>query len=315
MGASPTVTRIKPPALRPGDLIGVVAPASNIKPDLLAEGVRELERLGFRVTHRPDITSSFRYYSGTDERRAAEFLQMLLNPEVRAIFCARGGYGSGRLIPYIEQELVRANPKIVVGSSDLTILLSFLDRSGIASFHGPMVATSMRHGAEGYNREIFMDLLRGAQSVRFPLADTTVLKQGEAEGRLAGGCLSLVVATLGAPYEIDTDGAILVLEDIDAKPYQIDRMLTQLVHAGKLENVRGVVFGQMLNCRQHPDQGYTLEEVVLDVLGRYSFPILYGFPTGHTSRPNVIVPFGIRARLALGAQSIFELLEPAVSLE
>jgi muramoyltetrapeptide carboxypeptidase len=123
------------------------------------------------------------------------------------------------------------------------------------------------------------------------------------------------VSTLGTPYEIDTEGSILVLEDQDTKPYQVDRMLTQLLQAGKFEDVRGVVFGEMLNCMQHTDQGYSLQDVVLDVLGPTRFPILYGFPTGHTSRPHVIVPFGIRARLHLDTVSVFETLEPAVTVE
>src|SRR5678815_2185125 len=146
--------RLKPPALRPGDLIGIVAPASNIKPDLLDEGCRELELLGFRTTYRPGITSSHRYFSGTDERRAAEFLEMVRNPDVRAIFCARGGYGSGRIIPYLGPELLRSNPKIINGSSDITVMLSFLDRSGLVGFHGPMVATAIRQGEAGYFRSL-----------------------------------------------------------------------------------------------------------------------------------------------------------------
>ena len=307
-------SRVKPPALRPGDLIGIVAPASNIKPDLLEAGCRELERLGFRTLYRPGITTAFRYFSGTVERRTAEFLDMVRNPEVRAIFCARGGYGSGRIIPYLEPELLLANPKIINGSSDITALLSFLDRSGLVSFHGPMVATAIRQGEVGYNVRLLLDLLKG-EAVRFPTAGTSVLRTGSAEGRLIGGCLSLVVATLGTPYEMDTTDSILVLEDLDTKPYQIDRMLTQLKQAGKLDNVRGVVFGEMLNCMQNANQGYTLEEVILDVLGDTSFPILYGFPTGHTAGPNIMVPFGVRARLKLDFSSVFELLEPAVTVE
>ena len=305
-------TRIKPSALRSGDLIGVVAPASNIKPDLLEEGCRELERLGFRTTWRPSITTTYRYFSGTDERRAAEFLEMLRNPEVRAIFCARGGYGSGRIIPYLEPELLQANPKIINGSSDITMLLSLLDRSGMVGFHGPMVATAIRQGEAGYYRSLLLDVLKG-EVVRFPTGNTRVLRSGKAEGRLIGGCLTLVTATLGTPYEIDTTDSILVLEDQDTKPYQIDRMLTQLKQAGKLQSVRGVVFGEMLNCFQNTTQGYTLEEVILEVLGETEFPILYGFPTGHTAGPNAIVPFGVAARLDLGANPIFEMLEPAVS--
>jgi muramoyltetrapeptide carboxypeptidase len=303
--------RTKPPALRPGDLIGIVAPASNIKPALLEGGCRELEQLGFRTLYRPGITTTYRYFSGTVERRAAEFLEMVRNPEVRAIFCARGGYGSGRIIPYLEPELLLANPKIINGSSDITALLSLLDRSGLVGFHGPMVATAIRQGEAGYHRKLLLDLLMG-DLVRFPVAGTSVVRPGSAEGRLIGGCLSLVVATLGTAYEMDTADSILVLEDQDTKPYQIDRMLTQLKQAGKLEDVRGVVFGEMLNCTQNANQGYTLEEVILDVLGETTFPILYGFPTGHTAGPNAIVPFGVRARLKLDSNSVFELLEPAV---
>jgi muramoyltetrapeptide carboxypeptidase len=309
---------IKPPALRVGDTIGIVAPASNIKPSLLEEGARELENLGFKTYFRPDIVSSFRYFSGSDERRLAEFREMLENPSIHAVFCARGGYGSGRLIPRLDADLIRNNPKIVSGASDITFILTWIERAGVVAFHGPMVATSIRQGSEGYDRELLLDMLGAGKAVRFPLARTSVLKPGIAEGRLTGGCLSLVVATLGTRNEIDTGDSILVLEDIDAKPYQIDRMITQLRQAGKLESVRGVVFGEMLNCLQHSNQGYTLQEVLLDLVHDIDGPVLYGFPTGHTSGPNIVVPFGVRARLSLSASSeasVFELLEPAVSLQ
>jgi muramoyltetrapeptide carboxypeptidase len=304
---------VKPKALKPGDTIGVVATASGIKKDLLEQGCRELESLGFKTYCRPDITSTFRYFSGSYERRLGEFLEMLKSPDVHAIFCARGGYGSGHLIPNIDRDTVLANAKIVTGSSDITILLNWIERCGVVSFHGPMVATAIREGTSGYNRETLLDLLQAKGSVRFPTESSTVLRPGIAEGRLIGGCLSLVVATLGTKHEIDTRDSILVLEDLDTKPYQIDRMITHLKHARKFESVHGVVFGEMLNCSQHPEQGYTLQEVLLDLLKEFKFPILYGFSTGHTSRPNVIVPFGVRARLALTSSApTFELLEPAV---
>jgi muramoyltetrapeptide carboxypeptidase len=304
---------IKPKALKPGDTIGVVAPASNIKKDLLEQGSLELESLGFKTYFHPDITSSFRYFSGTRERRLGEFLEMLRSPAVHAIFCARGGYGSGQLIPSIDKDLIRENPKIINGSSDITILLNFMERCGVVSFHGPMVATAIREGTSGYDRTVLLDMLQGRQAVRFPMAGTTILRSGLGEGRLIGGCLSLVVATLGTKHEVDTQNAILFLEDADTKPYQIDRMITHLKQAGKFETVRGVVFGEMLNCAQHANQGYTLQEVLLDLLDQFTFPILFGFPTGHTSRPNVIVPVGVRARLDLTSSTpIFELLESAV---
>ena len=305
---------IKPRALSRGDTIGIVAAASNIKKDLLEQGCRELESLGFKTYFRPDIASSFRYFSGTRERRLGEFLEMLRSPDIHAIFCARGGYGSGQLIPDLDPDLIRENAKIVNGSSDITMLLNWIERSGVAAFHGPMVATAIREGAYGYDRAILLDMLQGKKAVRFPTEGTSVLRTGSGDGRLIGGCLSLVVATLGTKHEMNTQDAILVLEDMDTKPYQIDRMITHLKHAGKLEAVRGVIFGEMLNCAQNANQGYTLQEVLVDLLSEFTFPILYGFPTGHTSRPNVIVPFGVRARLDLSSStSVFELLEPAVS--
>jgi len=238
---------------------------------------------------------------------------MLKSPDIHAIFCARGGYGSGHLLPDIDPELIRKNAKIISGASDITLLLNWVERAGVVSFHGPMVATSIRQGTDGYDRKLLLDLLQGRQAVRFPTDGTTVLRPGRAEGRLIGGCLSLVVSTLGTKNEIDTADSILVLEDIDAKPYQIDRMMIHLKQAGKFEGVRGIVFGEMLNCMQHPNQGYTLQEVLLDLLSEFAFPVLFGFATGHTSRPNVIVPFGVRARLelALSAAPTFELLESA----
>src|SRR5438093_759540 len=305
---------IKPAALRPGHTIGIVAAASNIKQDLLDQGCHELESLGFKTYYRPDITTSFRYFSGTRERRLGEFLEMLKSPDIHAIFCARGGYGSGQLIPDIDADLLRQNAKIINGSSDITLLLNWAERAGVVSFHGPMVATAIRQGTEGYDRQVLLDLLQGKQAVKFPTASTTVLRRGRAEGRLIGGCLSMVVATLGTRYEIDTRDSIFVLEDLDTKPYQIDRMITHLKQAGKFDEVRGVVFGEMLNCIQNANQGYTLQDVLMDLLSEFAFPILYGFPTGHTSGPNVIVPFGVRARLDLTSSGpVFELLESAVS--
>ena len=309
---------IKPPALRAGDTIGVVAPASNVKIDLLQEGCRELEALGFQTYFRPDIVSSFRYCAGTADRRFDEFIEMLRSPDIHAVFCARGGYGSGHLIPRIDPDLIRSNPKIINGASDITLLLNLVERAGVVAFHGPMVATSLRQGSGAYDRKALLDLLKSGNAVSLPIEGAETLRSGTAEGRLTGGCLSLIAAGLGTPAEIRTEDTILVLEDIDAKPYQIDRMITQLKQAGKFDGVRAVVFGEMLNCAQHANQGYTLQEVLVDLLDEFGFPILYGFSTGHTARPNVIIPFGVRARLTLsdaGAGQVFELLESAVVLQ
>src|ERR1700746_2885235 len=167
---------VKPKALKPGDTIGIVAAASNIKQDLLDQGCRELESLGFKTQYRPDITSSFRYFSGSQDRRIGEFLEMLKSPDIAAIFCARGGYGSGHLIPRVDRDTMCANAKIVSGSSDITILLNWIERCGVVSFHGPMVATTIREGDAGYDRKILLDLLQGKQSVRFPTDNATSLR-------------------------------------------------------------------------------------------------------------------------------------------
>src|SRR5437867_4841254 len=242
---------IKPAALRPGHTIGIVAPASNIKQDLLDEGRRELESLGFKTYYRLDITTSYRYFSGTRERRLGEFLEMLTNPDIHAIFCARGGYGSGQLIPYIDADLIRRNAKIINGSSDITLLLNWVERAGVVAFHGPMVATAIRQGTDGYDRALLLDLLQGKQAVKFPTASTKVLRSGSGEGRLIGGWPSVVVATLGTRNEIDTRDSILILEDQDEKPYRIDRMITNLQQAGKFQCLRVVVFGELVQDRKN----------------------------------------------------------------
>src|SRR5437016_5781272 len=195
------MTHIKPAALRPGHTIGIVAPASNIKQDLLDQGCRELETLGFKTHYRPEITTSYRYFSGTRDRRLAEFLEMVKSRDIDAIFCARGGYGSGQLIPDIDPDLIRSNPKIVCGSSDITMLLNWIVRAGVVSFHGPMVATAIRQGTAGYDRDILVNMLQGKQSVRFPTDSTKVVRKGRAEGRLIGGCLSVVMAAIGTKNE------------------------------------------------------------------------------------------------------------------
>jgi muramoyltetrapeptide carboxypeptidase len=216
---------------------------------------------------------------------------------------------------------ILASPRVFCGSSDITMLLNALEKAGMVVFHGPMVATTLGLGPGAYDRTIFEKLLIRGEAVRFPTGGCRGLVAGEAEGPLTGGCLSLVVSLLGTRWEIDTRDRLLVLEDTHCRPYQIDRMLTQMLQAGKLDGVRGFIFGEMQDCYQNDTEGYTLEDVVVDVLGGLGVPILYDFPTGHSTRPNVVVPFGVPARIRVGstradpageAPIVFELLEPAV---
>lgn len=303
---------VKPPCLRTGSAVGIVAPASGIRPEMLRAGIRELESLGLGVRHQPDIVTITRYTAGSVERRLGEFRTMASDPGVDAILCARGGFGSRHLLPGLDMAALAAHPKILCGSSDITSLLTAAEREGMVVFHGPMVATSIRRGSEGYDRDLFRRVLFEGEAVGYDMTGVTALREGTAEGRIRGGCLSLLAASIGTPWPVSAAGSILVVEDILCRPYQIDGMLTQLKQAGALDGVQGFVFGEMPGCMQHPDQGYTLEEVIQEVLAGFDVPIVFGFPTGHSEKPNAIVPLGVAAELTVGSGISFRLLESAV---
>ena len=297
----------KPPALKKGDLIGVVAPAGVVKTEDLGNGVRRLEELGFRVALGRSLYQSARYLAGRDEERAADLAEMFANPEVKAVVAARGGYGTSRIIPLLDAKALARSPKIFVGSSDLTLLLHFL-RSAcrLVTFHGPMVSPNFGKYSSPTTNGEFVRIL-GATTPPGPIDVTgvKVLKGGSGEGVLTGGCLSLVCQTIGTPYEIRTEDAILFLEDINEPPYRIDRMLTYLKQVGKFDGVRAVVFGLMPDCHPSPQELYTLEDVIRDVLADLPCPILYDFPSGHGGT-NVTLPFGVRAAVEGATLSILE---------
>lgn len=297
----------KPPALKKGDLIGVVAPAGAVKTDDLGNGVRRLEELGFRVALGRSLYRSARYLAGRDEERAADLAEMFANSEVKAVVAARGGYGTSRVIPLLDAKALARSPKIFVGSSDLTLLLHFL-RSAcrLVTFHGPMVSPNFgKYSSPTTNDEFIRILSATTPPGPIDVTGVKVLKGGSGEGILTGGCLSLVCQTIGTPYEIRTDDAILFLEDINEPPYRIDRMLTYLKHVGKFDGVRAVVFGLMPDCHPSPQELYTLEDVIRDVLADLPCPILYDFPSGHGGT-NVTLPFGVRAAVEGATLSILE---------
>ena len=240
---------------------------------------------------------------------------MFVRDDVRAIVCARGGYGSNYLLPLIDLKKIKAHPKIFVGYSDLTSLLTyFTDSAGLVTFHGPMVTKDFAH-ADGVDQDSWEHALNGSSAWTLNLdSDVKSLVEGSAEGILYGGCLSILVASLGTPYEIRTAGTILFIEDIAAKPYQIDRMLMQLKLAGKLADVQGIIFGEMLECTQHKDQSYTLEEVVLRVVGDLGVPVAFGLRSGHVSRRQHYFAFGVHAALKVTARGVkLKILEAATT--
>jgi muramoyltetrapeptide carboxypeptidase len=254
------------------------------------------------------------------QRRVRELEEMFRREDVGAVVCARGGYGANYLLETLDLETVKAHPKIFVGYSDLTALLTyFSDAAGLVTFHGPMVGKDWAW-AQGVDRASWLSALGGSEAWEIsPDAGSgaTALVEGAAEGTLYGGCLSILVASLGTPYEIATRGTILFLEDVAEKPYQIDRMLMQLKLAGKLDGVQGIVFGEMRDCRQTANaahQGYTLEEVILRIVGELKVPVAYGLRSGHVTSGNITLPIGVRAALTVqGARVSLKILEGAVT--
>ncbi len=309
--------RIKPPALHKGDTVGIVAPASYFPREDFEAGCQALRQMGYNPVFDDSIFDRDLYFAGSVERRARELENMFARPDVKAIVCARGGYGANYLLPCLDIKTLAAHPKIFVGYSDITSLMTYLcDAAGMVAFHGPMVAKDFAKPG-GVDTASWQSALGGEN--RWPLdfgPDSGVksLVQGSAEGVLYGGCLSMLAESLGTPYEIRTEGTILFIEDVAAKPYQIDRMLMHLKLAGKLKAVRGLIFGEMLGCTQSPTQGYTLEEVVMRVVGNLGVPVAYGVRSGHVSKGNITLPFGVSAVLNVADSGVaLEILEPATT--
>ena len=312
----PTAGRqlVKPPALRPGDTIGIVAPASNVKEADLEAGCAALRAAGYKTFYLDSILDRDLYFAGRPGRRLRELEEMFEREEVRAILCARGGYGANYVLQDLDWKKIASHPKIFIGYSDVSCLLTQLVDSGLVTFHGPMAAKDWVH-ADGVNLESWIAALTQTAPWDIPVNDSvTTLAGGETEGRLYGGCLSILVASLGPAYEIKTDDTILFMEDIGAKPYQIDRMLMQLKLAGKLDKVRGLIFGEMIDCMQAAYQDYTLQEVIMRIVGELGMPVIYGVKSGHVSSNNITLPLGIRAKLiAEKGEVSLRILESAVS--
>lgn len=308
-------SRLKPPALHPGDTVGIVAPASDIKRAAVDAGCAALQGLGYRPVYLDSIFDQDLYFAGSRERRARELEEMFVREDVRAILCARGGYGSNYLITALDPQKIIPNQKVFVGYSDITTLLTcFCDTAGFVTFHGPMVAKDFAHD-DGVDLPSWQAAMSGISE--WEIGDDSgmeALAGGSAEGILYGGCLSMLVASIGTPHEIRTSGTILFLEDVNAKPFQIDRMLMHLKLAGKLNGVRGIIFGEMLDCVQPTGQTYSLKDVVMRVVGDLGVPVAFGLRSGHVSRRNITLPLGVKASLKVSATSAkLKILEAATA--
>lgn len=282
----------KPAPLAPGDKVAVISPGAAVDPAALDAGIRELEDHGLEVVRGQHVLARRGYLAGSDSQRLADLVEAFRDPEIKAIIAARGGYGCGRLLPLLDPELFRGAPKIFVGHSDLTFLLTYFGNvTELVTFHGPLVAALATPSTRA-----LVALLSGARAP-WQQAAAEVIHPGTGEGRLTGGCLSIVTALLGTPWAVPTKGRILFLEDVNEKPYRIDRMLTQLRQAGAFDEVAGVVFGEMVGCSAGPGEAVTVRDVIRDAFHRAPFPVAFGLTSGHGAS-TVTLPLGVRARLA-----------------
>jgi muramoyltetrapeptide carboxypeptidase len=302
----------KPPRIRAGDLVGVIAPSGALDGERLRAGIRVLEGWGLQVEVGSAVLERRAYLAGDDEARLADLQRMIEDPRVRAVFCARGGYGSQRLVPRLDLAPLARQPKPIVGYSDVSALLNAAVAAGVVAVHGPMVASDMARGLSPRSEASLRALLTDPAWLWEAEAPETV-RPGRATGRLLGGCLSVLVATLGTPHAPDTDGTILFLEDVGERPYRLDRLLTQLRQAGKLDRVAGVVFGTMAACPRVDGVGAL--EVVRACCADLPCPVAFGLPAGHDSREkgceNLALPFGVQVVLDAERGRVAA-LEPAV---
>lgn len=286
---------LRPPPLLPGDTIGVVAPSYAPRPAWLNRGVLALERAGYNVILDPEVQRFRRFQRKEDERRAENLMGIWLNPDVKAVISCTGGYGAVRLLPYLDPEVFRRNPKAFVGYSDVTALHLWLMRQAqLRVFHGPTVDDLNSDAPDPSLLSLLTALTTPRPDTRLGRDIARAVRPGRATGRLTGGNLSLVQQTIGTPYEIDTRGAILFLEEAHDPMSVADERLLHLRSAGLLKHLRGIVFGQLSLDRSEEDE---FENFLLDLVSDLDVPILMDFPAGHEI-PNLTLPFGTEMELA-----------------
>ncbi len=297
-GALPDLIRL-PPAVRPGDRVGVAALSGAVDEDRLGAGLEALRQLGFEPVVAANLSGGTGLFAGDDDRRLAAFHDLLAQPGLRAVIFARGGHGLLRLLPRLDWALLARRPLAYVGYSDLTpFLLEVVRRLGVAAFHGPMVAVDLARGLSGAESASLLGALAGDLPASIP-----VRCSGTAEscrGRLIGGCLSLLTATLGTPFAPPLDGALLFWEDVDEPLYRLDRMLTQLRLSGSLAGLRGMVVGELRPADETPDLQPNLSEILQEMAREHGWSVACGCPSGHC-QPNLTLPLGLDAHLDVGA--------------
>lgn len=310
--------KIRAHALKEGDKIGVVSPASKPSDEeKYYKGIEYLQQLGYDVVHGKSVLSERGYLAGFDEDRISDINEMFSDQDIKAIFCSRGGYGAPRILNEIDYKTIRKNPKIFIGYSDITTMnLGIYARTGLVTFSGPMVAVEMGGGINEFSERSLWENLTNSEpgrELRNPDdVELNVIKDGEAEGVVVPGCFSVFSALLGSPYVPDLKGAILVLEDIEEDPYRIDRYFAQLKISGILDVLGGIVFGQFIDCVPKDNSKPTLstEEIIWDYVKDLNIPVMSDFAYGH-GMIKLTLPIGVRVRLDTSTDYL-QLLEPTV---
>lgn len=309
----PDTTR-KPRALRPGDRLAIVAPASPFPRDEFEAGLAELRALGFEPVYEESVFARDSYTAGAAAVRASAFMRAWADPSIAGIVAARGGYGSVHLLPLLDAVAFAGEPKPFIAYSDNTSLLTWLTlRHGIVTFHGPMLDRRFSRGAEGYDRDTFERCLMRPQPVgRISHASLRALRPGAASGMLIGGTMTQLAASLGTPYAFDPPaGCVLFFDEVAERPYRIDRLYTQLRLAGIIGRASALVFNELPRCDE-PGGAPAVREVVETLTGDFQGPVLFGLPSGHTDGPTVTLPFGVRATVDAGSSPALIIEEAAV---
>jgi muramoyltetrapeptide carboxypeptidase len=289
---------LKPRRLAAGDRIALVAPASPFKHEDFDGGVRELAALGFEAVFDERVFARARFVAGEPAVRASALHDAWRDPSIRALIAMRGGYGSAQLLPLLDPELMRAGRKIFIGYSDNTALLSFHLQHRVVAFHGPMIERRLSAGPSAYDRRSFLAAVTSTEPAGSLQPDgLEALRGGEAHGTLVGGTLTQLTASLGTPWAfVPPSGCVLFVEDINERPFRIHRMLTQLAQAGVLGRTAAIVFGELPSCDE-PGGEHAIRDVLREFVSDFNGPVLFGFPSGHTTGATWTLPFGVQTRI------------------
>ncbi len=311
--------KILPQRLKKGDLIGLVTPGSSIKNEQLKETILKLEKLGFRTYHRESVLSEYGYFAGPDQERADELMHMFANQDVDAIWCVRGGYGSIRILKLLNFEEIERNPKIFIGYSDITALLtSIYEKTGLVTFHGPVGISELNDFTVKTLEKVILDpgnryrypYERGEGTEDNPEFDRYTLRGGKAEGELIGGNISVLDSIIGSSFEPDFENKIVYLEEIEEKTYRVDKMLFHLLEATNLKKAAGIVLGVFSDCNINDEPRLSLQVAIDDLLQPLEIPVSYGLSFGHIDKM-ITIPNGIMARMNADRNSL-KILERAV---